>query len=141
MTHLIFASCYYVYDTYFSRQLKESQNWHVPKISSNYVILSPVCACKSNIMAMLEHVLHKMTLSSVKCRSTCKVMQVQATKCLVCIWSLEMVKIVLDLSSFRCKVTSQYSSQFCPLYSQLLPCGHLTITDAHYYGQNSDPHL
>ena len=27
------------------------------------------------------------------------------------------------------------------IYSQLLPCGHPTITDTCYYGQNSDPHL
>ena len=26
-------------------------------------------------------------------------------------------------------------------YSQLLPCGHLAITDTRYYGQNSDPRL
>ena len=25
------------------------------------------------------------------------------------------------------------------VYSQLSPCGHPTIMDAHYYGQNSDP--
>ena len=27
------------------------------------------------------------------------------------------------------------------MYSQLSPCGHLTIKDTHYYRQNSDPHL
>ena len=37
------------------------------------------------------------------------------------------------------KLTPAINELSVSIYSQLKPCGHRAITDAHYYGQNPDP--
>ena len=37
------------------------------------------------------------------------------------------------------KLTPAINELSVSIYSQLKPCGHHAITDAHYYGQNPDP--